>query len=213
MRRLVWMLILLTLFTASCKKDKETSIQIQATSFTTKESLNGAKVAFYIKSVSNNTFSSSYELIEEGYADVSGIYEVQIKKTSSDISYKFIVTKEDYLDKVVELNPASIETADENFIDCAVKPVGQLSFSIKSSGGATLSDELVFSFSNDAEVGSSFVSLFFQGNQIDTTLVTSVLGDQYNKYTYILRRNGSYLQVEDSVFCDRGVLTQKEIQL
>lgn len=195
---------MVSLFFTSCKKDDETIIQLNVSSFVNGNSIVDGEVSFYIKSLSNNTYSSSFDLVESGLTDWEGKYPVSIIKTSSDIAYQFIVSKEGFLSKTIEVNPANISASEINLIEAQFKPVADLSFRLVSSAGATSSDQIFFTFNNDNEVGTSFNSFSLQGNVVDTTITTQVLADKFNHYTYVINRNGNYTQFEDSVYCPIG---------
>ncbi len=207
----VYLIFLSLVFLISCKKEQLTTLQIQVVSSVTQVPLGVASVAFYSKKVANNAVSNSFDLVKQGNTNGLGKFSVDITKTSSDVAYKFAVNQQHYLSKTLELNPDDIEASNLNELTCLLKPMGTLSFSIKSGINSSPNDELVFNFNNDEEVGESFSNLLFLGNQVDTILTTTIIAEQYNQFTYIIQRNGNYLHVKDSVFCPLGAVVEQPI--
>lgn len=203
----------MTLLIGSCKKKDETIIELSVSSFVNSSAIIDADVSFYVNALNNNSFSSSYEFIESGNTNWNGKYSVVVNKTSSDIAYRFVVSKEGFLTNEIEINPSDISAAETNSVKTLIKPLANLSFRLVSGGGATINDQIFFNFNNDSEVGDSFNNLSFSGNQIDTTISTQVIADRYNYYTYVINRNGNYTQFKDSVYCPIGGDVFQLIQL
>lgn len=209
----VLILLLLTLLVFSCKKQDETVIKLTVSSFVNSSAIVDADVSFYVKALNNNTYSSSYDFVESGVTEWNGVYSVVVNKTSSDIAYRFVVSKDNYLTKEVEINPSDISASQINSVQMNCKPLAELTFHIVSGVNAQINDQIFFNYNNDSEVGQSFNGLSFFGNQIDTTLMVQVLAEKYNQFTYVLNRNGNYTQFEDSIHCPIGGSIFKFVEL
>lgn len=199
-------------FLGGCKKKVAETI-ITGRVYSDVESLpvQGANVKFYISVLSNNSFSSSYELDGEVNTGSNGTFSFPFLKTSSDVGYKIRVTDSEYQFIESEINPSDIEAGIENVFDQIIIPVGVANFSIKAGSSSSVNDEFVFNFNNNLLDGDSFINQFFIGNQIDTVLVTDVIAEKYASFSYVVKRNGQYLFVDDSIFCNKGSVVVKEI--
>lgn len=204
--------IILFIFFASCKK-KVSETVVKGVVYSSVESsvVSGAHVKFYIKKLSSNSFSSSFDLHEDLVVSSDGQFKFSFLKTSSDVEYKIEVISPSYRSGEVVINPSNIDAGEENVKDQYIVPFGSVSFRLKSGVNSNSTDELLFNFKNELESGESFLSLLFLGNQIDTMLVTDVVAEKYNKFNYIIKRNGMLYNINDSVFCGKGNTTQKDI--
>lgn len=204
--------IILFIFFASCKK-KVSETVVKGVVYSSVESsvVSGAHVKFYIKKLSSNSFSSSFDLHEDLVVSSDGQFKFSFLKTSSDVEYKIEVISPSYRSGEVVINPSNIDAGEENVKDQYIVPFGSVSFRLKSGVNSNSTDELLFNFKNELESGESFLSLLFLGNQIDTMLVTDVVAEKYNKFNYIIKRNGVLYNINDSVFCEKGNTKQKDI--
>lgn len=204
--------IILFILFASCKK-KVSATVVKGGVYSSVESsvVSGAHVKFYIKKLSDNSFSSSFDLHEDLIVSSDGQFKFSFLKSSSDVEYKIVVSSPFYKSEEVVINPSNIDAGEENVKDQYIIPFGSVSFRLKSGVNSNSTDELLFNFNNELGSGESFLSLLFLGNQIDTMLVTDVVAEKYNKFNYIIKRNGILYNVNDSVFCGKGNTKQKDL--
>ena len=152
-----------------------------------------------------------FKLEDELTVSSSGQFSFSFLKTSSDIEYKLVVSGVGYKSTESIMTPGSIVAGEENKVNQNLVPFGVVVFKLKSGSNSTTTDEFLFNFKNDLEGGESYVNQFYLGSSVDTMLKTEVIAEKYNKFNYILKRNGMLLNVSDSVFCSKGNTTPKNI--
>jgi hypothetical protein len=212
MKLITIFLLLFSFLIVSCKKKvSETTLVGEVYSGIEGEFVNGANVKFFIRSLANNSFSNNFKLEDELNVASDGKFSFSFLKTSSDVEYKLAISNAGYRFKEVVINPSSIVAGEGNELDQNLIPVGVVSFHISSGSNSNNTDEFLFNFNNELEGGESFVNRLWLGNQVDTVLSAELIAERYNKFTYILKRNGMYLTVGDSVFCSKGNSIQKNI--
>jgi hypothetical protein len=196
----------------SCKK-KVSSTVLKGVVFSSVEAgvVSDAKVIFFIKSLANNSFSSSYNLKEEQTVSGDGVFSFSFIKTSSDIEYKLVISKSNYQSQEILINPTSVSSGADKEVQVNIVPLGSVAFRIKSGAGSSSLDELLFTFNNQLKSGASIINQLYLGNQIDTIIEVEVIAERYNQISYVLKRNGSYYNIKDSVFCNKGLTVQKDI--
>lgn len=208
---LFFLIVLLTVI--SCKKKSvNTSIKGSVSSLSETKPIEGANVKFYIKKLGANAYSSAFKLEEEQVVSSDGTFKFSFLKSSSDIEYKLYVSGSNYQTTELLINPSSIQGGEENRRNVTLLALGSLTFKLKSGTFSNPADEFLFNFKNELETGTSFLNQLYLGDQIDTVLNTPIIAEKYHRFNYILKRNGSYYTIDDSVFCTKGNNVQKEIR-
>jgi hypothetical protein len=209
---LLFLLFLISSFFMGCKKKQtETSITGIISSKIENASLSNVQVEFYVNSLSGNSYSSVFQLKESINTSFSGAYNFSFIKTSSDVEYKIEFIKEGYLFKSILFSPNAISTGEENIRDVSLVPIGEVTFNIKSISNTSNTDELLFTFNNELESGQSFSNLLFTGGSVDSTFSTITVAEKFNLFNYVIRRNGQFYSVLDSVFVSKNNSVTTEV--
>lgn len=205
-------MILSLLFFVGCKKEPKNTIII-GTVFSNVENapIPEVNVKFFKKNLSGNSFSNSFELLEEKTTGDLGRFEVEFLKTSSDIEYKFELFNPEYGAETILISPEDLATGEENVFTYNLVPTATVNFNIKSTSNMNASDEMLFNFSNNLSAGQSFINKLYVGGGVDEVLTTLIIAERYNRYTYILKRNNQTLTVQDSIFVSKGNVATKEL--
>ena len=206
------LLLYFVLFLFGCKKSKKaTVINGAVVSNVEGVPLNNAEVKLYVKSLSSNAYTDVFKLKETILTTSDGRYEFSFLKTSSHVNYQINLSKSDYQSKSFLLNPDDINTGKQNLKHFSLLPVGKVEFNIKSNSSTGSTDEILFTFNNELDEKESFSNLLFVGNTIDTVLSTRIIAEKYNHFSYILKRNGQFITVLDSVFVSKGATLVREV--
>lgn len=212
LKSLIFLLPFLLLINIGCKKNKAATV-IKGTVVSNVEgvALNNVDIKFYIKSLNGNSYSNVFELKETVLSTPDGQYEFSFLKTSSDVNYKIDLSKSNYSSKSYLINPDDINTGEININNISLLPIGNLNFNIKSNSNTSSTDEILFTFNNLLDGGSSFSNVIFTGAPTNAVLSSAVIAEKYNVFSYVLKRNGQLFTVVDSVFVPKGTTILKEV--
>jgi hypothetical protein len=180
---------------SSCGKQGFTRVEGRVLEKGSNKPVANANVIFY-QCVAGEGFGSSAICteIDTAVTDTNGNYVFTREEESNDvINYRIDAFKGNYSSEGLTTAQSGKTTKNVDFV---MRANAWVKFHIKNVNPFDDEDRLallVFNSSNDG--------IFF-GKKIDTSFVHGIfLGNFYNKFTYSVKKNSSYKQYTDSIFC------------
>lgn len=200
--------ILILIFSLSftrCNKEKNTTyIKGVVESKVENILVNNVVVNFYTKTSSGGAYSNAFNLIDSESTLENGEFNFSFIKSAADIEYKIEFIKTDYITKTVLINPSQVKGGSGYESNVDLLPMANIKFNIRATSNTGNTDQLIFTFNNELELATSYVGVLFTGPMVDTILPSLVIAEKMIPYSYILKRNGQYLSVFDSVLITKG---------
>lgn len=196
-------LVALFLIINACKKEDKENIIITGTVINPQNGspISGAKVYLDGKILNGGVYNDNYSEIANATTDASGTFEI---KTPYQVvsSYKIRAFKNNYFDYSKIIASESIEKGSTYSTTLSILPVSWVKLNINNVLNYS-EDEIQYKYS-----GTPLSCFDCCSNQFligtgsyHTTYKCKVVGNQYNKFYWTVRRNGLTNPFTDSIYC------------
>lgn len=195
---------LITIILTSCKKDEKIIFSGKVIDVVDNNFVNSASVKLYAKVINSGNYNASYTKIAENVSDENGNFNFEIENRVY-VSFKLIVDKEGYYQRIVEFNAEDNKNQYQK--DIKLLKESYLKINIKNVVPSSASDILKLRILNvnpecDLCVGSGYN--YFYGANIDTVVLYSVVGGENVIVNWLSLHNDETIEFNNDVYCNSG---------
>lgn len=198
-------IIFLSLFFVTCKKNKDNIIEFQGNVTLSGSSAPavGVTVKLQFQDVNNNTFSNVYRTAATAVTDNNGNFTMSFENPSA-LNYKWVLSSSSYFGFETNQDPSQISNSEINTKNFTISPVSYFSMRIKNDFMTSSSDSILYQNASESYGCSTCCSndiLTFTGASVDTTFICKRVGGTFIKFSWFVTLGSTTMPYQDSVIC------------
>ncbi len=205
---------LVILMFLGCKSDSDNELIIQGVAHDSRQNIRieNATIKLSRQVLSNGTFNSSFELVEEQQSTSDGGFLFEFDRKNV-VEYKIETSKSDYLSRTILINPDLVKPGEIFFEGIEMISLATVNVRLKNDSPFDVEDEIIFQNVNtnyDCDCCDNSI-IVLGGMSVDTSITCSIYGDTWHRYLYTVTKDGSSETLIDSIFCNALQETSFEI--
>lgn len=201
MRKILFLLIIICIFSCKKKADEKMTVSGQVKDPFQKINIENVSVNLYTKKIESGTWNASYTLLQSGNTDENGHFSFSFDAIRAS-NYKINLSKAKYFDSEIEINPENVETGKDFNQDYVFYSEAYLKINIKNYYPYNDQDQISFKISKgflNAEGCCRDTLSTYTGANVNQFKKCKVYGSQMITFEWIVTKHNTPIFHKDSI--------------